>query len=533
MAQQQEGPELTELLHRYDRVNAQFIAAGGHGFETRLSEILSGLGFTEADGSQILSTMSGGQKCRAALAKLLLEDKPLLLMDEPTNHLDIDAVRWLERFLSGHRGGAVVISHDRYLLDRICSRIIEVANKQVYSYPGNYSNFAETKERRLLTEKRQMEKDEAFIKKERAFIAKHLSGQRTSEAKGRRTRLERRLKGGEFVTEKTKAHRTAGISFDNVDPQRATGPTLVRGDELSMSFGDKTLFTDLSFQLPVGDRLDITGPNGTVKTTLLRIMLGQQVPVSGTMEFEGSPDIGSYSQDHNEMETSRTVLEEMRACDPGLSEEQARAYLGRFLFTGNDAFKPISKLSGGEQSRVRLATLIRKAPDVLVLDEPTNHLDIPSCEALEQALAEFPGTVIAVSHDRYFLDRITTRLLVIRPEGCTRHTGNYSSYIEWLESKKTQSADTQTKTAKKKQRKRDSQSKKLASNSQYDHRSIEDIEALVIEHEEKLALLHERFNEPEVYRDPETISKLRAEATEIESSLAELDRVWQERAGSQ
>lgn len=533
MARPQNESELKAVLERYDRVNAQFIAAGGHGFETRLNEILSGLGFSEADGSQILSTMSGGQRCRAALAKLLLEDKPLLLMDEPTNHLDIDAVRWLERFLGSHRGGAVVISHDRYLLDRICSRIIEVTNRCVYSYPGNYSNFADTKERRLLTEKRQREKDDAFIKKERAFIAKHLSGQRTAEAKGRRTRLERRLKSGEFVTEAAKTQRTARISFQNVEPQRNTGPTIVRGDDLTMRFGDKTLFTDLSFQLPVGERLGITGPNGTGKTTLLRIILGEQAPVSGTVEFEGAPAIGYYSQDHREMDTSRTVLEEIRACDAALTEEQARAYLGRFLFTGDDAFQPIAKLSGGEQSRVRLAVLIRQAPDVLILDEPTNHLDIPSREALEQALADFPGTVIAVSHDRYFLDRISTRLLVIRPEGCTRHTGNYTSYIEWLEANKSRGVETETKTAKKKQRQREAPPGKPTTSSPYDHRSIEDIEALVIEHEEKLASLHERFNEPEVYRDRDRLGALREEVNEIECTLAELDRVWQERAASQ
>jgi len=188
MAHHEPGEKLDVLMEQYERINAQFIAAGGHTFETRLNEILGGLGFSQADQNKRMGALSGGQKCRAALAKLLLEDKPLLLMDEPTNHLDIDAVRWLEKFLAGHRGGAVVISHDRYLLDKLCTRIIEVANRRTTSYPGNYSNYAETKQRRLLTEQRQFEKDQAFIKKERAFIAKHLAGQRTAEAKGRRKR---------------------------------------------------------------------------------------------------------------------------------------------------------------------------------------------------------------------------------------------------------------------------------------------------------------------------------------------------------
>jgi len=534
MGHHEPGPELDALMAQYERINAQFITAGGHTFETRLNEILGGLGFSQADQNKPMSKMSGGQKCRAALAKLLLEDKPLLLLDEPTNHLDIDAVRWLEKFLAGHRGGAVIVSHDRYLLNRLCTRIIEVANRRTQSFPGTYSNYAEAKERRLLTEERQFEKDQAFIKKERAFIAKHISGQRTAEAKGRRTRLERRLRAGEFVTEKTQVKRTAGIAFDRVSETRPAGPTALRCDDLTMAFGDHVLFRDLSFQVPLGERLGITGPNGTGKTTLLRIVLGQLAPVAGTVTIEGSPTIGYYSQEHAEMDTSRTVLEEIRSADPTLTEERARGLLGRFLFTGDDVFKKIGLLSGGEQSRVRLVTLILKAPDLLVLDEPTNHLDIPSREALEQTLQTFPGTIVTVSHDRYFLDRIATRLLVIRPDRHTTHTGNYSSYIEWLEAQKTADTQTSTKSAQKKSRQRDAEAPKPKSRtSAYDHLSIEEIEELVIEHETKLAELHQRYGDPQVLKDAEAMAELKEEAEEVERMLADLDEAWQERAQNQ
>jgi len=534
MGHHEPGPELDALMAQYERINAQFITAGGHTFETRLNEILGGLGFSQADQAKRMSVMSGGQKCRAALAKLLLEDKPLLLLDEPTNHLDIDAVRWLEKFLTGHRGGAVIVSHDRYLLNRLCTRIIEVANRRTQSFPGSYSNYAETKARRLLTEERQFEKDQAFIKKERAFIAKHLSGQRTAEAKGRRTRLERRLRSGEFVTEKTHVKKTAGIAFDRPGEARPAGPTALRCDELTMAFGDHELFRDLSYQVPLGERLGITGPNGTGKTTLLRIVLGQLAPIAGTVTIEGSPTIGYYSQEHAEMDASRTVLEEVRAADPTLTEVQARSLLGRFLFTGDDVFKKIGLLSGGEQSRVRLVTLILQAPDLLVLDEPTNHLDIPSREALEQTLNAFPGTIVTVSHDRYFLDRIATRLLVIRPEGHTTHTGNYSSYIEWLETQKAGNAPTSNKTAQKKARQREADAAKPKSHtSAYDHLSIDEIEEMVIAHETKLAELHQRYGDPQVLKDADAMAELKEEADEVERMLAELDEAWQDRARHQ
>ncbi len=522
-----DDPSLPELMEEYDRTNNRFIAAGGHTFEARLNEILGGLGFSQADHALRLSVLSGGQRCRAALAKLLLEDKPLLLLDEPTNHLDIDAVRWLEKFLAGHRGGTVLISHDRYLLDRLCTRIVEVAGRKAASFSGNYSCFAETKAIRELTQQRDHEKHAAFIAKERDFIARHLAGQRSQQAKGRRTRLERQLAAGELVTEGPKALHRVKIAFDKAN---AAEGIVLRVDELSMAYGEKRLFTNLSFQVHAGDRLGITGPNGVGKSTLLKIIMGEVAAESGDFWHGPRLNIGYHAQDRNELDPTRTIVEEFRAIRPEFSEHDARSYAARFMFRGDDAFKVIGVLSGGEQSRVRLASLILTQPDILILDEPTNHLDIPSREALEQALSEFSGTIIAVSHDRYFLDRVVGRLLVMRPEENRLHPGNYSSYVAEIEQQRTAEKATESARKKAKPTAKSETPRKTTTRSPYDHLSIDELETLLIERETQLAVLHDRFGEPSVCKNPEVLAELQEEAEGVSAELAEIDAAWQARA---
>ncbi len=522
-----DAPELPDLLAEYDRVHDQFVSVGGNTFETRMNEIIGGLGFTESDQKLPMAVLSGGQRCRAALAKLLLEDRPLLLLDEPTNHLDIDAVLWLEKYLKGHRGGAIVISHDRYLLDRLCDRIVEVASRKFFSYPGNYTNFAQTKALRELTQERQFEKDSVFIQKEREFIAKHLAGQRSQQAKGRRTRLERQLAAGEFVTELPQKRATTKINFATA--QRQEGVVL-RVDELAAGFPSKPLFDKMSFQLTAGDRLGITGPNGVGKSTFLKILTGEYAAQSGTFEFGRRLSIGYYAQDRTALDPKRSILEEIRAARPEFSELQARSYAARFQFQRDDVFKPIGALSGGEQSRVRLATLILSQPDILILDEPTNHLDISSREALEEALEEYSGTVIAVSHDRYFLDRTVGRLLVIRRESCKMYEGNYSFYVEQMEQAQTAAKAPPTPARKQsggKKAKAAAPTKKI---SPYDHLSVAQLEEMLIERETRLSMLHERFGEPAVCKDPDLLAELQDDANALAEEIAAIDAAWQERA---
>lgn len=526
MAALHDDPRLPELMESYQRVSDRFVAAGGHTFETQVHEILGGLGFAPVDYAKPVSILSGGQKCRAALAKLLLSKGSFLLLDEPTNHLDIDAARWLEKFLAGHKGGAVVISHDRYLLDRVCDRIVDVDRTKVTSYPGNYSNFVETRELRNLTQQREFEKAAEFIRSEREFIAKHIAGQRTKEAQGRRTRLERRLKAGELTTEPPRKTRTAKIAFRETIAH--TGIVL-RADDLGMAFGDNVLFNGLTFQVHAGQNFGITGPNGCGKTTLLKTSLKQLAPTSGSIILDPKLRVGYYSQENVQLDSERTAVDEIRAACPGLSEPDARSLLARFLFTGDDVFKPLGRLSGGEQSRIRLLKLILDSPDILILDEPTNHLDIRSCGALEGALKEFPGTIVVVSHDRYFLDSLVDRLLVMRSDGCAVFEGNYSFYVEQIEKQRRPGKPSN----RKKTRGRNSLQPKRSSPSSYDRLSIDKLEELVVKHETALAELHDRFGDPTIYKIPEMLAELQEQTEKLEQELAAVDAAWQERVDLQ
>jgi ATP-binding cassette subfamily F protein 3 len=526
-----EGPRLPELLAEYDRVNARFEAAGGYKYEQRLGEILGGLGFHPADYGLPLAALSGGQKCRAALAKILLQESQFLLLDEPTNHLDIDAVRWLEKFLAGHRGGAVIISHDRYLLDRLADRIVEVQHAGVRSFPGNYSNYMQTKAVRELTQSRQYEQDRGFIAKERAFITKHMGKQRTAEAKGRLKRLERRLAAGEFTLAKPGQQQQVRLGFADAAQHVTAGKNALEVHGLSKHYGEKRLFTDLSLQVPAGDRLGITGPNGTGKTTLLKVVLGQVSPDDGQYAFDPKVHVGYYAQEATDLDPEKTIVQEILTVRSDMLESQARSYAARFLFRGEDAFKLVAKLSGGEQSRVRLMKIILANPNVLVLDEPTNHLDIPAREVLEKALLNYAGTIIAVSHDRYFLDRICNRLLVMRMNAHALYDGNYSYYIEQIEQQKA-SPDEKKQPRQKKAagRPRTAEAPPDKPRSRLARLKLPELEALIMELETRLMELEQRFGDPEVYQDADTVIELRDEFERLQAELAEAEAEWSARA---
>ncbi|HEX6818943.1 MAG TPA: ABC-F family ATP-binding cassette domain-containing protein [Ktedonobacterales bacterium] len=425
-----EQPEdYASVLERYGDLQARIEHAGGYTTEQRVRQVLDGLGFSREQQAAPATHLSGGQQTRAALGKLLLQEPDLLLLDEPTNHLDLAALEWLEGYLTSWRGAVIVVSHDRYFLDRVTTKTIEIAHHRGEEYPGNYTKYVELREERLARWRKEYESQQEYIARTEEFVRRYKAGQRSKEARGRQTLLDRmerierppserdlKFKLGVNVesgnTALTTDRLVVGYSGEAADGQRA-------GAALRVAVADTEILR--------GDRVGLLGPNGGGKTTLLRTIIGQLKPLEGRLTLGHNVQLGYYAQTHDELNPRLTVLDEIRQ-QTHLSEEGARSYLGRFLFSGDDVFKPISALSGGERSRVALAKLTLQGANFLVLDEPTNHLDLPARQALEAILSRYDGTLIFVSHDRYFMDALATKLWVLEEGVITAHVGNYTTY---------------------------------------------------------------------------------------------------------
>ena len=426
LAEEIETAQRPELLTQYANVQEQHERLGGYDYEYQINRVLGGLGFSEQDFNLPIPVLSGGQKSRATLAKLLLATPDLLLLDEPTNHLDINGITWLEHYLNSEYSGAVlVVSHDRYFLDKVVRKVWELAEHKLNIYRGNYSKYTETEAVAQLSGERAFKKQQAFIAHEEDFIRRNMAGQRTREAQGRQKRLSRL----EQVEKPKPDTRTLRLNFT---PETRGGNDILRCKNVGKQFGDKVVFTGLDFEVKYQDVIGIIGANGTGKTTLFRMILGDETPTQGELWVGPTLKFGYYTQELEGLNRQNEIIEEIWALRPEQTQGEIRSFLARFLFTGNDVFKQIETLSGGEQSRVQLAKLLLENANVLLLDEPTNHLDIPAREALEAALAEYPATIFIISHDRYLLNSLATKLLLFdaKKEGATAHffEGTYAEY---------------------------------------------------------------------------------------------------------
>ena len=409
-----------EKLALYGRVVDEFERLGGYSFESRIRRVAFGLGFTAEDFEKDVHHFSGGQRTRICLAKALLREPDFLFLDEPTNHLDIKMIEWLEDFLSEYAGGVIIISHDRFFLDRVATHILDLSGGTVTAYAGNYSYFQKVHAERQKSLLAAYEKQQEHIKRTEEYIRRYRAGIKAKQARGRESQL-RRMERIVLPAEK------ASFSYFAFHPPAECADRVAELEDVTFAFGSRAVFSHLSLLVRKGDGIAIVGPNGAGKTTLLRVLLGELAAQTGRVKIGSRVKIGYFSQQHEGLNPENTLVGELNY-DFGIAEDEARKYLGAFLFHGDEVFRRIGDLSGGEQARLAFLKLMLTGANFLVLDEPTNHLDIPAREAVEEALMAFPGTFVVVSHDRYFLDKVANTTAELAAGNLREYEGNYSYY---------------------------------------------------------------------------------------------------------
>ena len=515
-----DAQRFAQLSADYDRLTQRFEEADGYSWKSMVSGVLNGLGFKPAQYDQCVDSLSGGEQTRLCLARLLLQKPDLLLLDEPTNHLDMETLQWLENYLAAYKGSVLVISHDRYFLDHVCTGIVEILMGASEQYNGNYTRYIAQRQERFESRMRAYEIQQKEIERQQAIIARYRMFNREKSIRAAESR-EKALDRMERL-EKPVDERAIRFSFE---ARRRTGEDVLQLTEMSKSFGEKHLFHDLTLRVRAGDRVALIGPNGVGKSTLIKIIVGEEQPDTGFIRYGSNVDIGYYDQHQSTLHADKTVLDEIWDRFPQMEQSNVRGALGMFLFTGDDVFKPIHTLSGGEKGRVALTALMLRKDNLLLLDEPTNHLDMDSREVLEDALTDFGGTIITVSHDRYFINRIANRIIEMQPDGVTEYIGNYDDYIERKNRPVAVEAEAgKTKTELEKEKRREKLSRQAL--RQLKIRAQEAEKAVGVK-EAEIAELEAQMADPSLYSDAQKSADVQRAYQKAQQALQTLYEQWE------
>lgn len=532
------GEELEKAMEKYSQLTDRFEKSNGYAWKSEIVGVLKGLGFTEAEFDTPIHTLSGGQKTRVALSRILLTRPDIILLDEPTNHLDMDAIRWLETFLGNYRGAVLIVSHDRYFLDRVVSKVIEIENGNSQTFLGNYSRYAEKKKAQRDAQMKQYLNQQQEIQHQEEVIAKLRSFNREKSIRRAESR-EKMLDKMELVDKPVVLNSRMRISLE---PEIISGNDVLTIEHLSKSFDNKPLFKNLNLSIRRGEVVGLLGANGTGKTTLLKIINRHLRPDGGKIHYGAKVSIGYYDQEQHVLNDEKTIFDEISDAYPKLTNTRIRNVLAAFLFTGDRVFQKIGTLSGGEKGRVSLAKLMLSNANFLILDEPTNHLDIQSREILEDAINDYEGTVFYVSHDRYFINQTATRILDLSPEGIVNYKGNYTYYLEQKEagnieadsdsvlgSLEVSGEDADKKAEPAISSKEDwKRSREEAARQRKRANELKKTEADISRLEEENESIKEEMNNPDIASNVSRLMELSRKYEENEEALLELYDKWEE-----
>jgi ATP-binding cassette subfamily F protein 3 len=516
------------ILKEYDYLQVKFKEQGGYQYEAEMRSVLHGLNFH--DRSLMISSLSGGQKTRLALGKLLLTKPDILILDEPTNHLDIDTLTWLEQYLQSYHGAILIVSHDRYFLDKVVTQVYEVSRKQIQRFSGNYSSYLDQKAAKYERDLKLFEKQQQEVADLQDFIHRNLArASTTKRAQSRRKKLEKM----EMMDRPLGDEKSATFSFEI---EKQSGNDVLTVDSLAVGYKGDKVSENISFRAFKGESIALVGPNGIGKSTLLKTIIKKLPELAGTILYGTNLQIGYYDQEQAELTSNKRVLNELWDDYPLKNEKEIRTVLGNFLFSGDDVLKVVSTLSGGEKARLALAKLMLEKANVLILDEPTNHLDLDSKEVLENALIDYPGTILFVSHDRYFINRIATKVLELSRQGSTEFLGDYDYYLEKKLEQEELAAlalaasvkkSAQAEAAEKNSYQQDKESKKQERQRK---RKLEEMEQRIEELEEQIQEFEQQLCAPEIFQNHEKVMEINLNSEKAKSELEQLMEEWAELA---